>query len=190
MSTEQWVDQRGEAVSAARAYRSRMAAATFCPPCTDRASALQSAICGTRARLHSDDPSAQFLRFVIVGVVTTLLYFVTFLALRGVDAHMANLVGAVLSSASANELHRRQTFRAEGRVSWGKAQREGGALAAAGLVATSASLAALDGLLGTAWWAQLIVIAGLTGAVGLLRFVALRLWVFSVRVHGPVAKAA
>ena len=188
MSTQQWVDQRRDSSSAGRADRA--GAATFCPPCTDRASTWESVLCGTRARLHSDDPSAQFLRFVLVGVVTTLLYFGTFLALRGVDAQMANLVGAVLSSALANELHRRQTFRAEGRVSWAKAQWEGGALAAAGLVATTAALAALDGLLGTAWWAQLIVIAGVTGAVGLLRFVALRLWVFSVRVHGPVATLA
>ncbi len=188
MSTQQWVDQRGQTSSAGRADRAGVA--TLCLPCTDRASTWESLICGTRARLHSDDPSAQFLRFVIVGVVTTLLYFVAFLALRGVDAQMANIVGAVLSSTSANELHRRQTFRAEGRVSWGRAQWEGGALAAAGLVATSASLAALDGLLGTSWWAQLIVIAGLTGAVGLLRFVALRLWVFSVGVHAPATTAA
>lgn len=190
MTSQPWVERRDEAPGAVRTYRAGMAAATLCLQCTGRASALQSAICGTRARLHSDDASGQFLRFVLVGVLTTLLYFGTFLALRGVDAQVANLVGAVLSSASANELHRRQTFRAEGRVGWLTAQWEGGALAAAGLVATSASLAALDGLLGTAWWAQLILIAGVTGAVGLLRFVALRLWVFSERSHAPVAELA
>ena len=64
-----------------------------------------------------------------------------------------------------------------------------GGLAIAGLVATGTALALLDGLLGTAWWADLLLIAGVTGAVGLARFVALRVWVFPGHPH-PAAEPA
>jgi putative flippase GtrA len=118
-----------------------------------------------------------------VGALTTALYFGVFLGLRSFGEQPANLVGVVLSSVLANELHRRLTFRAGDRVSWLTAQWEGGGLAVVGLVATSASLAVLDGLLGTDWWGQLLLIAAGTGAVGAARYLALRLWVFSADVH-------
>jgi putative flippase GtrA len=160
-----------------------MAAAAQCLPCAGRTKAWQVALCGTRTRLHADDASAQFFRFVTVGVVTTVVYFGVFLVLRPTGQQPANLVGAVLSSMLANELHRRLTFHAGQRVGWLAAQVEGGGLAAAGLVATSTALAVLDGVLGTAWWADLLLIAGVTGTVGLARFVALRLWVFPGHPH-------
>ena len=143
----------------------------------------QRALCGTRARLHGNDAVAEFARFVAVGVCSTGVQFGLFLALRGVGTLTANLVAFVLSSALANELHRRVTFHAGGRVGWFAAQCEGGGLALAGLAATSLALAGLDGLVGTAWWAQLLTIATVTGTVGLIRFTALRLWVFSGHAH-------
>ena len=147
-------------------------------------------ICGTRTRLHADDPAAEFARFVGVGILTTAVYFTVFLILRPLGELPANLVGAVLSSMLANELHRRLTFHAGGRVSWLTAQWEGGGLAAAGLVTTSVALASLDGLVGTAWWAQLLLIAAVTGAVGAGRFFALRVWVFSGHAHPPMPRTA
>jgi putative flippase GtrA len=161
-----------------------------CLPQGRRARAWQAALCGTRARLHSDDVSAQFLRFVSVGALSSLIYFALFLALRGLGPQAANLIGAVLSSMLANELHRRLTFHAGDRVGWLTAQLEGGALAVAGLLATSTSLTVFGRVVGDRWWAQLLLIAGVTAAVGLIRFVALRLWVFSGHAHGPVARPA
>ena len=91
----------------------------------------------------------------------------------------------------ANELHRRLTFHAGRRVGWLAAQLEGGGLAAAGLLATGTALAVLDGRLGSAWWAELLLIAGVTGAVGLVRFLALRFWVFPGHPHpAPAAGTA
>ncbi len=144
------------------------------------------------AGLPADEPYplAEFARFVGVGALTTALYFGVFLGLRSFGEQPANLVGMVLSSMLANELHRRLTFHAGDRVSWLTAQWEGGGLAIVGLVATSASLAALDGLLGTGWWAQLLLIAAVTGAVGAARFLALRLWVFSADAHRPLPHLA
>jgi len=166
-----------------RAYHGVMVADGSCLPRDRGARIWRTAVCGTRARLHADDPLAEFARFLGVGVMTTAVYFVVFLSLRSAGEQLANAVGAILSSMLANELHRRLTFHAGGRVGWLTAQWEGGGLAAAGLVATSVSLAAFDGLLGTAWWAELLLLAGATGAVGGLRFVALRLWVFSGHTH-------
>src|SRR5687768_16444576 len=120
-----------------------MAVAGSCLPQERGARIWQTAVCGTRTRLHAGHPGAEFARFVGVGVLTTGVYFVVFLALRSLGAQPANLVGAVLSSMLANELHRRLTFRAEDRVTWLTAQWEGGGLAIVGLVGTSAALAAL-----------------------------------------------
>lgn len=64
----------------------------------------QVALCGTRARLHGDDPGAQFVRFATVGVVCSLVYFSVFLLLRSLGTQLIKLAGAVVSSI-ANELH-------------------------------------------------------------------------------------
>ncbi|GAA4882385.1 GtrA family protein [Actinomycetospora straminea] len=156
-----------------------MPAVSSCRPCSEGSRPWQVALCGTRARLHGDDPAAQLVRFVTVGVISSLVYFGVFLLVRPLGSQLANLFGAVVSSALANELHRRLTFHAGGRVGWWTAQWEGGGLAAAGWVATATTLAVLDPVVGEAWWAQVLLIAAVTGAVGLVRFVFLRLWVFS-----------
>ena len=167
-----------------------MASASTCRPCAGRMKTWQVSVCGTGTRMHSDDATAQFVRFVAVGVMSTAVYFAVYLALRPVGQQAANLVGAVLSSMLANELHRRMTFRAGQQVSWLTAQIEGGGLAAAGLLATSAALEVLDGVFGTAWWSDLLLIASVTGAVGLVRFVALKVWVFPGHRHLPAPSPA
>src|SRR3954463_12463544 len=101
-----------------------------CRP-TGRRGAWQVAVCGTRARLHGDDAGAEFVRFVAVGVSSSVVYFALFLTLRGIGAVPANVVAFVVSSVLATELHRRVTFHAGGRVGWFTAQCEGGGLAVA-----------------------------------------------------------
>ena len=134
-----------------------------------------------RTRLHGDDAAAQFTRYVVVGVLSSALYAVAFVGLAGgFGDQTANLAGSIGSTLLANELHRRLTFHAGARVHWFTAQWEAGGLAAVGLVATSLALAGahtLLGPIGQLW--QLGLIAAVTGLIGLVRFVALRMWVFA-----------
>ncbi len=130
-------------------------------------------------RLRGDDGGAQFVRFVGVGGAANLLYGLLFVLLADVGSQTANLAGSIASSALANELHRRLTFHAGARVSWLRAQWQGGGLALAGMVATASALARFDALApDSGATAQLVVVAVVTGTVGLVRFAMLR-WVFA-----------
>ena len=138
----------------------------------------------TAGPLPADGARAQFVRFAAAGAVANVLYGVLFLLLAPCGSQVANVAGALASSALANELHRRLTFRAGARVGWLRAQWEGGGLAVAGTVATSVALARFDAVDSDAGAAtHLAVVAVVTGAVGLLRFAALR-WVFSTGRDG------
>ncbi|MPQ98667.1 GtrA family protein [Modestobacter sp. I12A-02628] len=129
--------------------------------------------------LRGSSTASQFVRFTFVGGVSSAVYVLLFLLLSGVDAQTANLAGAIGSTVLANELHRLLTFQAGGRVTWLTAQLEGGGLAVVGLVATSVGLAALTQVVGeTSAVVQLLLIGAVTGSIGLVRFVALRAWVF------------
>jgi putative flippase GtrA len=132
-------------------------------------------------RLRQDDAGAQFARFVLVGGISSLLYALLFVLLDGFGDQAANIAGAIASSVLANELHRRLTFHAGERVSWFAAQWEGGGLAVAGMVATALALGWFDSIVGDEGsMADLGVVAVVTGAIGLIRFAALR-WVFGAR---------
>lgn len=87
----------------------------------------------------------------------------------------ANAAGSIVSTMIANELHRRITFRAAGRISWLTAQWQGGGLALIGLLTSTAALAviefvapALDEL------TRAGLVLAVMAAVGVLRFLALR----------------
>jgi len=132
-------------------------------------------------RLRGDRAGAQFARFVLVGGVSSLLYAVLYVLLDGFGDQPANVVGAIASSMLANELHRRLTFHAGERVSWFAAQWEGGGLAVVGMAATALALGWLDAVTDDAGSLTGIAVVGaVTGAIGLVRFVALR-WVFGAR---------
>lgn len=139
------------------------------------------------ARLRRDDVVAQFARFVLVGGITTVVYALMFIALGdlwSLNYLPAHLTATAFTTALANEMHRRLTFRAEERVSWLSAQWEAGGVTVVGLVATSSALRWLDSATGTVHpVVQVAVVAAVTAVIGALRFVALR-WIF--RPHAPV----
>jgi putative flippase GtrA len=134
---------------------------------------------GTAAAfLSRDETVSQFARFVLVGAATTLVYAVLFVPLEGRGYLTAHLLATTVSTALANELHRRLTFRAENRVGWLTAQVEAGGVTVLGLLATSAALGWLDATAGAVpVLLQITLVAGITAVIGLMRFVALR-WIF------------
>jgi putative flippase GtrA len=139
----------------------------------------------TRAveRLRRDDGLAQFGRFVLVGGISSLLYAAVFVCCRALGDQAANVIGSVLSSMLANELHRRLTFHAGDRVRWFTAQWEAGGIALIGILATALALGWLDDdtdVDGTV--TRLLLVGLVTGAIGLGRFVALR-WLFVPRAR-------
>ncbi|WP_028476475.1 GtrA family protein [Nocardia sp. CNY236] len=129
--------------------------------------------------VRSDRAMAQLVRFALVGGSSNIAYVALFYVLYSVGPLAANVVGSVVSTLIANELHRQLTFHAADRVGWFTAQWEGGGLALIGLGITTTALAALD------YWvpdlgntAQAAAILAITAAVGGIRFLALRGLVF------------
>ncbi|MCZ2830158.1 GtrA family protein [Modestobacter sp. VKM Ac-2986] len=136
---------------------------------------------GVARLLRREDGIGQFLRFVAVGGTSMLLYGVVLLLLQDLGTQPANLAGSVASTVLANELHRRLTFSAGGRVSRLAAQLQGGGMAAAGAALTALVLAWADAVAGdTGAATQLLLVTAVTGLVGLGRFVGLR-WAFAER---------
>jgi putative flippase GtrA len=122
---------------------------------------------------------AQLVRFAAVGGLSNILYFAAFIAFRNQGPQVANVLGAIASTMLANELHRRLTFQAAGRVSWFAAQWEGGGLAAIGLAFSASALAFIGfAFPGTSSMASALLVIAVSAAVGGARFLALRGWVF------------
>lgn len=163
--------------SPASLLRHRPVAAAFLGD-VSHARHLRSAIRRVVVRLRQDDGIAQFGRFVTVGAASTLVYGLVFLTLGGLGYLPAHLAGTVFSTVLANEMHRRLTFHAEDRVRWLTAQLEAGGVAVLGLLATTTALAWVhSGADAVSAGLQIALVAAVTGAIGLARFVALR-WIF------------
>ncbi|GAB2647039.1 GtrA family protein [Nocardia goodfellowii] len=138
--------------------------------------------------LRGDRATAQLIRFAAVGGFANLGYLLPFLLLYGSGVQLANLVGSILSTVLANELHRRLTFRSATRTTWYSAQLKGGGTAVAALAASSGTLALLGelapGLRGPGEAAAVMTVSGIVGG---LRFLSLRHWVFRAAHVGDVA---
>ena len=139
---------------------------------------------GTTRRLSpllaGDATLAQLARFAMAGVLASAVQVLLFLLLAPIGALLANLFAWAGSTALANELHRRRTFHADGRVGWLAAQVEGGGLAVVGLGITTGALATMAVVVphaGTPLQALLVLLVNTT--VGVARFIALR-WAFVV----------
>lgn len=132
------------------------------------------------SRLGSDGWLAQLTRFALVGGSSNVLYVLAFVVLRSEGTFAANIIGVVLSTVLANELHRRLTFHAADRVHWFDAQWEGGALAVLGLVLSSIVIALAHVFVPSAsalTQASLVIVA--SAVAGGVRFLFMRGWVFA-----------
>jgi putative flippase GtrA len=127
-----------------------------------------------------DDVTAQLVRFASIGAVSTLLFGALFLVLAGplgvLGADGVALVVCTIANTAAN---RRLTFLLRGRT--GRARHFGTALALAmaplGLTLMVLALAAALGITGLL--SLLLLVTGANLAASLVRFAALRRWVFT-----------
>lgn len=120
----------------------------------------------------------QTARFAVVGVFSTLLYLLLFLAFRPMGAQSANLV-ALLATAIANTAaNRRLTFGVRGRNDLVRNHFEGLIVFGVGLTLTSGALAILQGVGEPARAVELSVLMLANLIATAVRFVLLRGWVF------------
>jgi putative flippase GtrA len=143
------------------------------------------------AALSTEQPPSfgvQALRFVAIGVVSTLAYLALFVSLRtAVAAQTANAAALLATTVANTAANRRFTFAVRGRARAARHQAQGLVVFALALVLTAGSLALLRALDPHASRVtELTVLIGANLAATVLRFVLLRGWVFRARRAAPI----
>lgn len=124
--------------------------------------------------------------FALVGACSTVAYALLYLALRGpLDPLGANATALLLTTVANTAANRRLTFGVRGRARALTHQVQGLVVLGVGLALTSAALWVLDGAgtdAGTGHrGVEVAVLTAVNLGVTVLRFVALRTWVFARR---------
>jgi putative flippase GtrA len=126
------------------------------------------------------DLPGQVLRFIAVGVASTLAYLLIFLGLRGfMAAQAANAVSLLVTAVGNTAVNRRFTFGIRGRADSARHQARGLIAFGTGLLLTSAALNALHMISprpSRTAEVTVLLIANLAATV--VRFVLYRGWVF------------
>jgi glycosyltransferase involved in cell wall biosynthesis len=126
--------------------------------------------------------------FLMIGACSTLAYAVLYLGLRSTMSPWWANVTALLATALLNTTaNRRFTFGVRGRRDVVRHQVQGLAIFAAGLATTSGALALLHATTSPSQGVEVVVLTTANLAVTVLRFAAMKLWVF---VRRPVDVAA
>ena len=126
---------------------------------------------------------SQVALFAVVGVLSTVAYAVLYLLLRGVlGPFWANAASLVLSAVANTAANRRVTFGVRGRSDALRHQLRGLVIFAVGLGVTSGSLWLLrSGTSEPSRWTEIIVLTAANLLVTVMRFLAMRRWVFTRR---------
>jgi len=123
---------------------------------------------------------SQLMRFLVIGVGSTLAYLGLFALLRpSMSSQAANLIALLVTAVANTAANRRLTFGVRGSDAVVKHHLQGLLIFAVGLALTSSALAMLHVLAPSASRMvelAVLVAANLTATV--VRFAALRLWVF------------
>ncbi len=124
---------------------------------------------------------AQIALFTTVGVVSTAAYAVLYLLLRGsMTPWWANAVALVVTAVANTAANRRLTFGVRGHQDALRHQAQGLAIFAVGLAVTTGSLWALHSLvIAPGRVTEMLVLTGANLLVTVMRFVAMKLWVFA-----------
>jgi putative flippase GtrA len=135
--------------------------------------------------------SGRILRFMGVGVASTLAYALLFVALRGaLGAGGANAVALALAAVANTAANRRLTFGMRGREGLLRQHLLGAGVYVITLGLTSGALEVLHGLSATPSRAlELAVLVAASAGATITRYVALRSWVFARKRHRTPASA-
>jgi putative flippase GtrA len=122
----------------------------------------------------------QLMRFIGIGVVSTMAYLLLYVLLRqGMGAQGANFIALLVTAIGNTAANRRLTFGVSGSRGATKHQLQGLAVFGLGLLLTSGSLALLHAqATRPSRTLEAIVLVGANLAATVLRFVLLRAWVF------------
>jgi putative flippase GtrA len=123
----------------------------------------------------------QLASFSVVGVASTLAYLLLYALLRGpAGAQGANFVALLVTAVANTAANRRWTFQVRGATGAVRHQFQGLLVFALGLGLTSGSLALLSAVApGAPRLVELTVLVLANLMATLLRFLALRIWVFA-----------
>lgn len=123
---------------------------------------------------------AQIVVFALVGAASTLAYGLLYLLLRDALGPMVANATALLATAVANTAaNRRFTFGHRGAQHRWRHQVQGLIVLGVGLAVTSGTLLAYDAMVGHGHpWVEVAVLTGANLMVTVMRFVAMRRWIF------------
>lgn len=131
---------------------------------------------------------AQLLRFACVGVASTAVFALLYLALRGagMPALAANAICQLVTAVANTAANRRVTFGIRGRAHAVRHQLQGLIAFGAGLALTSAALVVLHAIAANPGRiVEVSVVVTATIAATLVRFVIYRSWVFRASARRP-----
>jgi putative flippase GtrA len=132
----------------------------------------------------------QLVRFIAIGLLSTLAYLLLFLIMHGpLGSQGANFVALLLTAIANTAANRRLTFGISGKDKAATHQFQGLVVFGLGLVLTSGSLAVLNAVVATPTRAaELITLIAANLMATMLRFVLLRHWVFASRQPAEVSE--
>jgi putative flippase GtrA len=130
----------------------------------------------------------QLVRFVVIGVASTIAYLLLYVMLRGlVSAQAANLLSLLATAVANTAANRRLTFGISGRTNAARHQVKGLIAFGIGLALTSGALAGLHaGSSRPGRWTEIPVLVAANLVATVIRFVLYRSWVF----RGPKHRGA
>lgn len=134
--------------------------------------------------------AGQVTRFATIGAASTLAYLVLYAALRTVlGPQQANLLALLVTAVGNTAANRHLTFGVRGRDGVWRHHLQGLAVFAVGLGLTAGALAGLHRVApGAGRPAELCVLVVANLAATVVRFAALRAWVFADRRTAPAAE--
>jgi putative flippase GtrA len=128
------------------------------------------------------DLGGQLARFASIGIVSTIVFAVLFIALSGpLGRYGADVVALMLCSLANTAANRRFTFSLRGRSERARHYLAGVVLAGLPLALTLIALLALATVGTTSLVSALVALVAINGVATVMRFVLLRSWVFRQR---------